>query len=263
MSDIKDKEPETTVKTEPAEPAAAENDPQPAPTEGAPDTDANSKEEGPKEGGKDGVEGDGEKKETGEKNSEDKEPGARDSGASGASGAPAAPGTEDVDMEDANPEENDIDIDFELEGPAQEEEETAQVPGPVPVTRKDKTLSEFLDNMNEYAPIIPDAVTDYYLAKSGFQTNDVRIKRLLALATQKFISDLASDAYQHSRIRSSSSVSSASNPQARAKALVAGVGGAQVQSSTSGRSKIVLTMEDLSSASSEYGLNLKRPDYYR
>ncbi|KAG5366112.1 Transcription initiation factor TFIID subunit 10 [Yarrowia sp. B02] len=169
---------------------------------------------------------------------------------------------EDVDMEDINPEENDIDIDFELEEPAQEEE-AAQIPGPVPVTRKDKTLSEFLDNMNEYAPIIPDAVTDYYLAKSGFQTNDVRIKRLLALATQKFISDLASDAYQHSRIRSSSSVSSASNPQARAKALVAGVGGAQVQSSTSGRSKIVLTMEDLSSASSEYGLNLKRPDFYR
>lgn len=173
-----------------------------------------------------------------------------------------AAGALDIDMEDVNPEENDIDIDFELEEPMVEEA-TANIPGPVPVTRKDKTLTEFLDNMNEYAPIIPDAVTDYYLAKSGFQTNDVRIKRLLALATQKFISDLASDAYQHSRIRSSSSVSSASNPQARAKALVAGVGGAQVQSNSSGRSKIVLTMEDLSSASSEYGLNLKRPDFYR
>ncbi|KAG5357191.1 Transcription initiation factor TFIID subunit 10 [Yarrowia sp. C11] len=245
MSDIKDKESESGVQSGQADSVTGEGkDSQASNTQA--DRDGKGKEEGAEDGKQDGA----------KEGSKEAEPSKAASG----SGAPA--GSEDVDMEDVNPEENDIDIDFELEEPAQEET-TAQVPGPVPVTRKDKTLSEFLENMNEYAPIIPDAVTDYYLAKSGFQTNDVRIKRLLALATQKFISDLASDAYQHSRIRSSSSVSSASNPQARAKALVAGVGGTQVQSSTSGRSKIVLTMEDLSSASSEYGLNLKRPDFYR
>lgn len=185
-------------------------------------------------------------------------------------------------------------------------------PGFPQFTRKDKTLLEFLNSMDDYAPIIPDAVTDYYLAKSGFETADRRIKRLLALATQKFISDIASDAYQYSRIRSASSVSASSNPQARAKALMAGMNGQAMgaagggaggaggaggggggaggaagagaggpngpgqanQSANTGgggggggmggnQGKLVLTMEDLGSALAEYGLNVRRPDFYR
>lgn len=154
------------------------------------------------------------------------------------------------------------------------------------LTRKDKTLQEMLELMDgEFAPIIPDAVTDYYLAKNGFQTADVRIKRLLALATQKFISDIAQDAYEYSRIRSSSAVYNSSNPQLRAKQLLQGQQYANQQNSggagaTDGGSdqqqplthatnagnqqgKIVLTMEDLSSALSEYGVNTARPDFYR
>lgn len=154
------------------------------------------------------------------------------------------------------------------------------------LTRKDKTLQEMLELMDgEFAPIIPDAVTDYYLAKNGFQTADVRIKRLLALATQKFISDIAQDAYEYSRIRSSSAVYNSSNPQLRAKQLLQGQQYANQQNSggagaTEGGSdqqqplthstnagnqqgKIVLTMEDLSSALSEYGVNTARPDFYR
>lgn len=159
------------------------------------------------------------------------------------------------------------------------------------LTRKDKTLKEVLDLMEgDFAPIIPDAVTDYYLAKNGFETSDVKIKRLLALATQKFISDIAQDAFEYSRIRSSSSVYNSSNPQVRAKQLLQGQQFANQQSitgangggnsidgqgdqqqpqqhstSNSGnqQGKIVLTMEDLSSALSEYGVNTSRPDFYR
>lgn len=257
MSDIKGKETEPEIEVESAEATAVDDEKKEETTAAKEDEksqEADGKDEAADEAPKDKADAAADAATTGD----------GDSAAATGTAAGAATATgDDIDMEDVNPEENDIDIDFELEEPTQEDFAAQQQPGPVPVTRKDKTLSEFLGNMDEYAPIIPDAVTDYYLAKSGFQTNDVRIKRLLALATQKFISDLASDAYQHSRIRSSSSVSSASNPQARAKALVAGVGGSQVQSNSSGRSKIVLTMEDLSSASSEYGLNLKRPDFYR
>lgn len=162
------------------------------------------------------------------------------------------------------------------------------------LTRKDKTLKEVLDLMDgDFAPIIPDAVTDYYLAKNGFETTDIKIKRLLALATQKFVSDIAQDAYEYSRIRSSSAVYNSANPQTRAKQLLQGqqyanqqtltgagnkpslADGASaddhqaLQPSHSGSSagnnqgKVVLTMEDLSNALSEYGVNTTRSEFYR
>ncbi|OBA23215.1 transcription initiation factor IID, TAF10 subunit [Metschnikowia bicuspidata var. bicuspidata NRRL YB-4993] len=153
------------------------------------------------------------------------------------------------------------------------------------LAKKDKTLQEMLELVaGDFAPIIPDAVTDYYLSKNGFESADVRVKRILALATQKFISDIAQDAYEFSRIRSSSAVYNSANPQLRAKQLLQGQQFANQQSTgANGNSegtgepqtqlyasnagnqqgKIVLTMEDLSNALSEYGVNTSRPDFYR
>ncbi|CAH2354369.1 transcription initiation factor TFIID subunit 10 [[Candida] railenensis] len=159
------------------------------------------------------------------------------------------------------------------------------------LTRKDKTLKEVLDLLDgDFAPIIPDTVTDYYLAKNGFTSSDVKIKRLLALATQKFVSDIAQDAYEYSRIRSTSSVYNSANPQVRAKQLLLGQQYANQQQMTGAggppgsadgssdsqpsqhsgggaagnqQGKIVLTMDDLNSALSEYGVNTARPDFYR
>lgn len=201
-----------------------------------------------------------------------------------------------------------------VNGSAKDKDDTpvAQLPDMSNFTRKDKTLLEFLDELESFPPIIPDAVTDYYLARAGFETADVRIKRLLALATQKFVAGIAADAYQYSRIRSASSVYAANNPQARARALVQGMAGAaaaaqavqaanaagaaasgsddalqqqaaqaQVAAAqaaqaaaaaqagstapqgSANQGKLVLTMEDLGSALSEYGLNVRRPDFYR
>lgn len=169
---------------------------------------------------------------------------------------------------------------------------SASIPAGMPelpeLTRKDKTLNEVLELMDDdFAPIIPDTVTDYYLAKNGFSSTDVKIKRLLALATQKFVLDIAQDAYEYSRIRNASSVYNSANPQVRAKQLLqgqqyanqqlmTGSGGPSVegqgdqpaqQHSTSNaggqQGKIVLSMDDLSSALSEYGVNTARPDFYR
>ncbi len=161
---------------------------------------------------------------------------------------------------------------------------------------KDASLREFLSKMDDYAPLIPDAVTDYYLTVAGLAPppgTDRRLARLLALATQKFIADVAADAYQYSRIRSTNTTSN--NPltglggaagfgmnmpaggegaegatgkgkkdAAKAGPLGgprAGYGGGGAGGGGQGRT--VLTMEDLGMAVGEYGVNVKRGEFYR
>lgn len=174
-------------------------------------------------------------------------------------------------------------------------------PNPTPIEpripqKKDASLREFLSKMDDYAPLIPDAVTDYYLTVAGLAPppeTDRRLARLLALATQKFIADVAADAYQYSRIRSTNTTSN--NPltglggaagfgmnmpaggegaegatgkgkkdAAKAGPLGgprAGYGGGGAGGGGQGRT--VLTMEDLGMAVGEYGVNVKRGEFYR
>ncbi|ROW12035.1 hypothetical protein VPNG_05193 [Cytospora leucostoma] len=92
--------------------------------------------------------------------------------------------------------------------PAEEETGYAPLVDPRLPTRKDTSLKEFLSKIDDYAPIIPDGVTNYYMTKAGLPPppqTDPRLAKLLALATQKFVADIAADAYQYSRIRASNS----------------------------------------------------------
>lgn len=137
---------------------------------------------------------------------------------------------------------------------------------------------------------IPDAVTNYYLTLSGLppppQTSP-HLARLLALATQKFIADVAADAYQYSRIRSTNTTSN--NPltglggaagfgmmgapeEGKAKGKEASGKGAPLGGPRAGfggggaggqGGRTVLTMEDLGMAVAEYGVNVKRGEFYR
>ncbi|THH13450.1 hypothetical protein EW146_g6765 [Bondarzewia mesenterica] len=115
--------------------------------------------------------------------------------------------------------------------------------------RKDRTLAEFILMLDDYEPLIPDEVTDYYLQRVGFDCQDARLKRLLALAAQKFVSDIAADAYQHARIRTN-----AAGGRARANQPP----GAAARD----KARTTLTMEDLSSALAEYGINSRKPEFY-
>ncbi|XP_074654919.1 transcription initiation factor TFIID subunit 10-like [Tubulanus polymorphus] len=102
------------------------------------------------------------------------------------------------------------------------------------------SLCDFTLQLDDYTPTIPDAVTSYYLNRSGFDTSDPRIVRLVSLATQKFISDVANDALQHCKMR-----------------------GAGQSSKTKGKDKkYTLTIDDLTPALSEYGINVKKPYYF-
>ncbi|KAG4093976.1 transcription initiation factor IID, TAF10 subunit [Neocallimastix lanati (nom. inval.)] len=107
--------------------------------------------------------------------------------------------------------------------------------------KKEKSWTEFLLQLDDYTPIIPDVVTDYYLARAGFESDNVKLKRLLSLAAQKFIADIATDAFQHCKIRQQNSALKAKGGKDK---------------------RTVLVMDDLSTALQSYGINLKKPDYY-
>lgn len=66
---------------------------------------------------------------------------------------------------------------------------------------EEKALLELLNQLESFTPIIPDPLMDLIMTKSGLETGDTKIKRLLALMAQKFITDVAQDAMQYSRIR--------------------------------------------------------------
>lgn len=63
--------------------------------------------------------------------------------------------------------------------------------------------------------------------------------RLISVAAQKFISDIVNDALQHCKMR-----------------------GAGQTKKTVKDKRYTLTMEDLSPALSEYGINVKKPHYF-
>ncbi|XP_002165245.3 transcription initiation factor TFIID subunit 10 [Hydra vulgaris] len=101
-------------------------------------------------------------------------------------------------------------------------------------------LTEFLNQLEDYTPSIPDAITINYMHRAGFESVDPKIVRLISLASQKFISDIAHDALQHCKMRGSGQTSRKSGKDKR----------------------YTLTMDDLAPALNEYGIHVKKPPYY-
>ncbi|PON73159.1 Transcription initiation factor [Parasponia andersonii] len=113
----------------------------------------------------------------------------------------------------------------------------------------DTALSEFLASLMEYTPTIPDELVEHYLGKSGFQCPDLRLSvllspiRLVAVATQKFVAEVATDALQQCKARQASIVKDKRDKQQKDK-------------------RLILTMEDLSKALREHGVNVKHQEYF-
>jgi len=108
----------------------------------------------------------------------------------------------------------------------------------------DAALVDFLSSLNDYTPTIPDELAEHYLSRSGFQCPDKCVTRLVSIAAQKFVGEIASDALQYCKIRQTAlAKDKKGHVQAKEK-------------------RLVLTTEDLSQALREYGVNLQRQEYF-
>lgn len=122
-----------------------------------------------------------------------------------------------------------------------------------PAIQDDRTqgqvLSDFLVQLEDYTPTIPDAVTSYFCQSAGFEASDPRIVRLISIAAQKFISDVANDALQHCKTRTSNAPAShGSSKNQKAQNIK--------------DRKYTLTMEDLAPALSDYGITARKAHYF-
>jgi len=106
-------------------------------------------------------------------------------------------------------------------------------------------ISDFLTQLSDYNSTIPDTVTSHYLASSGLETSDPRIVKLVSLAAQKFVSDVAADALNHCKMRQQRSINMVHSTLPKRK------------------DKYVMTTEDLSQALGEQGVSVKKPPYYQ
>ena len=88
-------------------------------------------------------------------------------------------------------------------------------------------------------------------------------KRLLSLSAQKFISDLSRDAYHFAKLRVNGQTAGRGRPTA-AVSLAASSSqewNMLLELTEQDKNRVVLTMEDLSLALAEHGVNVKKPDY--
>ncbi|XP_055836590.1 transcription initiation factor TFIID subunit 10-like [Episyrphus balteatus] len=119
--------------------------------------------------------------------------------------------------------------------------EDEQAPGQV--------LGDLIMQLEDYIPTVPDAVSAKFLNAAGFEATDPRIIRLMSVAAQKFISDIANDSLQHCKTRTSNTQHSS------------GHGSSKGQKPSKDR-KYTLAMEDLTPALADYGITVRKPQYF-
>ncbi|GJP45132.1 hypothetical protein CLOM_g4545 [Closterium sp. NIES-68] len=106
-----------------------------------------------------------------------------------------------------------------------------------------ENLTGLLGALESYDPLIPDDLTAYYLQTSGVRNPNIHVTRLVSVAAHKFIGEVASDALQFCKIRQAGS-------------------GKEMKARGPKEKKLVLTTEDLAAALKEYGVNVRKPDYF-
>ena len=64
-------------------------------------------------------------------------------------------------------------------------------------------VNKFSSILDQFTPVIPETVTQYYLKQSGVQTDDDRVVKLISASVQKFMSGKTNGQANESRLISS------------------------------------------------------------
>ena len=103
-------------------------------------------------------------------------------------------------------------------------------------------LYRFLEDLDEMAPTIPDQYTNSVLKAVGVNAPDVRVTRLISLAAQKFMQQIADDCFK-----------------VQANKLTALPKDEKLRKINQ---RVVLTTETLGEVLSEYGVSVKKPSLF-
>jgi len=103
-------------------------------------------------------------------------------------------------------------------------------------------LYRFLEDLDETAPTIPDQYTNSVLKTVGVNAPDVRVTRLISLAAQKFMQQIADDCFK-----------------VQANKLTALPKDEKLRKINQ---RVVLTTETLGEVLSEYGVSVKKPSLF-
>ncbi|KAH8412950.1 hypothetical protein KR009_007056 [Drosophila setifemur] len=148
---------------------------------------------------------------------------------------------------DTEDEDTNITVQSDLESEASEEFDLEVEE--VPATSDDIDFDELMQQLEDYTPTIPDALTMHCLRSAGFSEVDPRIVRLVAVSAQKFISDIANDALQHCKTRTTNIQHSSGHSSSKDK-------------KNPKDRKYTLAMEDLVPALGDHGITMRKPQYF-
>ncbi|XP_016954987.1 transcription initiation factor TFIID subunit 10 [Drosophila biarmipes] len=147
-----------------------------------------------------------------------------------------------TDTEDEELDPSHVNSDLESDDEVLEVEE-------VPATAEEADMDELLRQLEDYTPTIPDALTMHALKTAGFSTVDPQIVRLISVSAQKFISDIANDALQHCKTRTTNIQHSSGHSSSKDK-------------KNPKDRKYTLAMEDLVPALADHGITMRKPQYF-
>ncbi|KAL7741511.1 hypothetical protein ACLKA6_000825 [Drosophila palustris] len=156
---------------------------------------------------------------------------------------------EDMDLTSAESEVSAAETDTEIrEDNLDTDEESLEVEV-VPASSDDADMEELLKQLEDYTPTLPDALTLRILKSSGFAAVDPRIVRIVSVSAQKFISDIANDALQHCKTRTTNIQHSSGHSSSKDK-------------KNPKDRKYTLAMEDLVPALADHGITMRKPQYF-